>query len=91
MNIKLNKKTILSILIILWFGFSVIYIGLDIWNDFKIQQISRALEAGRVEIINHIIQHTIDPRCEPIRLFSEDREVNLIDVACLEPAESVEQ
>ena len=88
MNIKLNKKTILSILVILWIGFSVIYIGLDIWNDFKIQEISRAFESGRetgrVETINHIIQQTADQRCVPIRLFSEDREVNLIDIACLE-------
>ena len=87
MNIKFNKKTILTILAILWFGFSVIYIGLDIWNDFKIQQISRAFEAGRVETINQIIQQAADQRCEPIRLFSEGREVNLIDIACLEPAE----
>ena len=86
-NFNFNKKIIFTILAILWLGFSITYIGADIWNDFKAQQLTHAFETGRVETINYIIQQTIDHRCEPIRLFSEDREVNLIDIACLELAE----
>ena len=84
MNISLTKKTILFILTILWIGFSVIYIGLDVWNDFKAHQISRAFESGRAEAIREIIRQTTGERCEPVVLFSEGTEVRLINVDCLE-------
>ena len=94
MNINFNKKTIFIVLAILWFGFSSIYIGLDIWNNFKAQQLANAFETGRVETINQIMQRVTEARCQPIRLFNEEGEVSLIDIACLEqpePAGPVEQ
>jgi len=88
--INLNKKTIFFLIIILWIGFSVIYIALDLWNDFKFQEINRAFESGRVETINQIIQQTVNRRCEPVRIFNEETEVNLIDMACVQQEQLLE-
>ena len=88
MKCNLDKKIIVSILIGLWFIFSVGYIGWDLWDDFRVRQLTLAIEQSRVNTINQIIQQTVQG-CEPLRLFSEETEVNLINTTCLEQGQKV--
>lgn len=84
MTINFNKKIIIIFLAILWFGFSTVYIAHDIWQDFQVEQIGLALEQGRVNTINEIIRQVTGAQCQPIRLFSDQKEINIIDVVCVQ-------
>ena len=90
MRLELNKKIIIHLLIALWFVFSLGYIKWDLWDDFRIRRLTLALEQGQINAINQIIKQT-DTECEPLRLFSEETEVNLINVVCLEQDQGQKQ
>lgn len=85
MELALSKKTILHILVLLWIIFSVAYIIWDLWSDFKNVQILNAYEQGRIDIINTLMQEA--EKCEPIPIFSGEKEIQLVDIDCLETIE----
>ena len=82
MDISLSKKTILYLLVFAWVVFSIIYIINNIWSDFKNVQILNAYEQGRVETINQLIQEV--EKCQPVSVFSAGKEIQLINIDCLE-------
>jgi len=85
MNTVLSKKTILCVLISLWMVFSVAYIISDVWSDFKNNQILRAYEQGRVDTINTLIAEA--ESCQAFPVFSAEKQIQLININCLEAAE----
>ena len=85
MEINLSKKIILHILVLLWIIFSVAYIIWDIWSDFKNVQMFQAYEQGRTDTINVLIQEA--GKCELIPIFSGEKEIQLVNIDCLETIE----
>ena len=82
MNIILSKKIILYFLAFFWIIFSVVYIVNNIWSNYKNFQLLQAYEQGRIDTINTLIRAA--EKCEPIPVFSEEREIELIRMDCLE-------
>ena len=85
MKMTLSKKTILYVLISVWIVFSVAYIISDVWGDFKNTQILSAYEQGRVDTINTLI--TEAENCQPFSIFSAEKQIQLININCLEITE----
>lgn len=85
MEINLSKKSILYFLALLWIFFSVAYIVWDVWSDFKNVQMLNAYEQGKIDIINALIQEA--EKCEPIPVFSGEKEIQLVNINCLETIE----
>ncbi|MCM8787153.1 MAG: hypothetical protein NC935_03775 [Candidatus Omnitrophica bacterium] len=79
----LNKlvQKVLFILIVLWFIFSVVYIGYDQFNKFLIKLSRNAYTQGFADSINAIINQT--DNCQTVRVYYGNREKTLIDVKCI--------
>ena len=78
---KINKATVVFIILIVWTVFSLIYIIVDAWRDFQINQLQQAFNQGSASAITQIFSRT--ENCQPVNLFSGDQEINLIRTDCL--------
>lgn len=78
----LEKKTIFFLLISLWLVFSFIYIALDVWDDFKDNQLLKAYEEGRTEVVGQIIENAEE--CQSFSVYNNEKEVQLININCLD-------
>jgi predicted nucleic-acid-binding protein len=58
----------------------VVYIGNDIWSNYKKVQLLEAYNQGKADIIDYLIQEA--GKCEVIPVFSGDKEEQLIGVDC---------
>jgi len=86
MRFNFSKKKVLCFLASLWIVFSLIYIVWDLWSDFENVQIENAYQQGVAAAIDKII--TEAEKCQIVPVFSNEKEVRLISVSCLEkPAE----
>ncbi len=82
MRLNFSKKNILCFFALVWIVFSLIYIFWDLWNDFKNVQLSNAYQQGAAAAIDKIIEET--EKCQIVPIFSNEKEVRLISVSCLE-------
>jgi len=80
-NFRISKKTILYFLVFFWLVFSISYIFWDVWNDFNMRQLSNAYQQGATDIINRLIIES--EKCQLIPIFSGEKQVQLINVNCL--------
>jgi flagellar basal body-associated protein FliL len=78
-----NKTSILIIVLLVWVVFSLIYIGYDVWTDFKVSQMNRAYQQGRTETVNSLISRA-NQDCQPFSVNAGDNKVDLINVQCLQ-------
>ncbi len=81
MELVLSKKTISSLLIFLWIVFSVIYIGWDLWSDFKNVQIVRAYQQGKADTINALIAEV--EKCGEVPVTGTEKQISVIGTHCL--------
>jgi hypothetical protein len=81
-NVK-NKSSVLLIVLLVWLVFSLIYIGYDVWTDFKVGQMNQAYQQGRVETVNNLINRA-NKDCQPFSVNSGENKVDLINVQCLQ-------
>ncbi len=83
------KKTITTIFLVLWFVFSVVYIAVDSWNNFKNFKLKAAYQQGLAESINTIIKES--EKCSPISLYNNDKQIQIISLACLQQDNNQQQ
>lgn len=81
---KINKATVAFIILIVWAVFSLVFIIVDAWRDFQVNQLQQAFNQGSASAISQIFSRTKD--CEAVNLFSGEEEINLVRVSCLEQA-----
>lgn len=79
---KINKLTIVIIVLIVWAVFSLVYMANDYWQDFKMGKMQAAYSNGSSQAVAQIIERA--KTCEPVNLYAGETQVNLIDVACLQ-------
>jgi hypothetical protein len=83
----LSRKTIIIALVGIWIIFSAVYIARDIWEDFQTEQVSRAYQLGKTDMINVAILQAKNEKCEPFLLWSDNEQIQLININCLQQAE----
>jgi len=81
-NINFKLKKILYFLVFLWIVFSIVYIVNNVWSDFKNVQLTQSYNQGRTDTINQLIQEA--EKCQPVSVFSEEKEIKLIKIGCPE-------
>ncbi len=77
------KKFVLRLIILIWLIFSAVYIGWDVWSDFMTQKIAQAYQAGKTDTIDALISQA-EAGCQPFSVFSGDKQIQLINVSCLQ-------
>lgn len=91
MNVKkyykkiMNKKVIIRIVLILWLVFSLGYIARDQLLKFKAGALQEAYMAGRAESIYELMANLKNENCDPITIYAEEEEINVINMECLNP------
>ena len=79
---KFNKKIIFSLIISIWIIFSIAYIANDVWQDFKVNLLTRSYNQGREMAIQQIIQES--DKCQAFNIFNGEKSVDLISIKCLQ-------
>lgn len=80
----LNKQEIIKTVVVVWILGSVLYIGYDTWNDYKIRGMQQAYQAGIDASAKQIFEKNQASQCkQPIEISFQGNKLNLIDVECL--------
>ena len=83
-EIMLNKQEIIKTVVIIWILGSVLYIGYDTWNDYKIRGMQQAYQAGIDDSTKQIFEKSRDGQCkQPVEISFQGKKLDLIDVECL--------
>lgn len=89
-NFKLNTKTILSGVVILWGIFAIWYVANDQWQDFQVREMKESYQLGKSDTIKMIIDQTSTCQ-QQVPINYDDRTVNLVSVECLQKAQVQQQ
>lgn len=81
MNISIKK--VITVLIIVWIVFTLIYIPWDFWNHFKNEQLTQAYNLGKSDTVNAAIKQAENEKCEPFSIYNNEKQVQLINIKCL--------
>lgn len=81
MNVN-SKQVIWVAALVLWIVFSLGYIGYDQWQDFQVNKINQAYQAGITNSVNSLI--TESEKCQPIKVYNGEKNVEFIAVSCLQ-------
>ncbi len=86
-------------IIVLLLGLLIVYVVYTVCNIRKADVVQQAIQQARIEIAlkmmrsmgeakaterNHIISQVISAQCQPVRLFTEDWEINIIEAECVQ-------
>ncbi|MBU3965303.1 hypothetical protein KJ695_01095 [Patescibacteria group bacterium] len=85
---NISRKTIFIALASAWIIFSLIYIPWDFWKHFKNEQLTQAYQMGKADTINQAIKQAENEKCEPFSIYSDEKQIQLINVKCLKQPES---
>lgn len=86
----LTLKNGVGAVLILWIMFSIGYIVRDQFFKFKGSLYNDAYQAGVIQSVEQLI--TQAKSCEPVKVYKDDEEVNLIAIECLQlPNEDTNQ
>lgn len=79
----ITLKNGVGVVLGMWIVFSSGYILHDQWKKFQSIKLTEAYQAG----VSNSVQSLIDQskKCEPIKVFKDEEEVNLIAIECLQP------
>lgn len=81
MQIQIDAK---KIAVVAYVAVSALYIAYTVVIDFRDGLLRNAYEAGRTETVNALIAKATDGKCEAFNVFSGDKKVDLVNVACLQ-------
>jgi hypothetical protein len=89
---KINKTSIILIVLIVWAVFSIGYIAMSKWNQFKLEQMQQAYQQGYSQAIINVA--TEADKCAsagvPLNLGKDkdgkDVTVTIVGVSCLQKA-----
>jgi len=75
-----TARNIFCLILLFWVVFSVVYIGNDIWSNYKKVQLVESYNQGKADVINYLVLEA--EKCEAIPVFSGEKEIQLIGVDC---------
>jgi hypothetical protein len=82
----LTKEDFIKSIVIIWVISSVIYIGNDIWSDYKVKGLKDAYQSGLSDATKQIFEKSLAGQCkESVQLNMGESKLELIDVKCLQP------
>ncbi len=79
---KLTKQNILVFLGIVWMVFSVGYIAVDQWRDFKARYARNAYQKGVSDSVRALMSQA--EKCVKVPLFDGEKRLEVVSVSCLQ-------
>lgn len=88
---KGKKRQIIRYAVAIYIVLSFLYILWTLWNGIKFQLIQRSFDQGRVATIEQFIKEAENPSCQPFSVFTEEKSIQVVNVACLAPAQEAQK
>ncbi|KKU55598.1 MAG: hypothetical protein UX75_C0004G0035 [Candidatus Moranbacteria bacterium GW2011_GWE2_47_10] len=86
----IKKEEVGKTLVIAWFIIATLYVGYDLWSDYKVKGIDAAYKAGVSNTVNQLIEQTEKSQCQSFEVFSGDKKVQLLDAQCVQQQPATE-
>jgi hypothetical protein len=81
----LTREDFIKTIVVIWVIVSVIYIGNDIWSDYKVKGLKDAYQSGLSDATKQIFEKSQSGQCkESVQLNVGENKLELIDVKCLQ-------
>ncbi len=85
-NARISRSAILRVVLALYILLSAVYILASQFQNYQARVAQDAYLNGRVATIEEILDEA-EAGCQPFPIYAGDRQVDLINVACLLPPE----
>ena len=85
------QKNWKTIVVAVWIIFSAWYILDSMWNNFQMNVVQNSYLAWQNDTIAQIINKAADKSCQPFNIYNQSSKVNLVNVDCLQKAQSEAQ
>jgi hypothetical protein len=79
---RVSKQSILKFVVVLYIVLSAAYILFTQFQTYQANLIQQAYYEGRVATIEELISNA-EKSCQPFPVFTEEKQVELINLACL--------
>lgn len=86
---RVSKQSVLKFVVVLYIVLSAAYIMFTQFQAYQANLIQQAYYEGRVATIKELIDEA-EAACQPFPIYLEDKQVELINVACLLSSDSSE-
>ena len=83
---RISKGAILRVVLVLYILLSAAYILFSQFQIYQTRVVQEAYMNGRIATIEELLDEA-EAGCRPFPIYVEDRQVELINMACLAPAE----
>lgn len=83
----INKEDIIKIILTVWFIVATIYVGYDIWNDYKIIGVQKAYNQGIEDMTVKVIDEIGKTGCDPVDVYAGEKKTQIVNAQCLPPKE----
>jgi|GEM_PF-1949103 len=80
-----DMKSVYIMILVLWIVFSVSYVVLDVWEEFKINKMEAAYNQGKADAVRTVIRETA--KCSAVPLYDGDKKVEIFSLECLKKAQ----
>lgn len=87
---QLTKQHIWRTVCIVYIVLSLLFIGYTVWTNFKLRYAQQSYEAGQRATIEQLITQAQGTDCQPFSVYTDTQEVKLINVDCLQAAETTD-
>jgi len=85
---RTKKQIAIFFVIAIYLVLSVGYIGYDLWNNFTQNVVVAAFNQGKSATIQELITAAENEKCEAFPVNMGQKQIKLINVACLNKAET---
>jgi hypothetical protein len=83
---RVSKQSIFKVVVVVYIILSAAYILITQFQTYQVQLAQEAYLQGRVATIEELISQA-ESSCQPFPVYSEDKQIELINLSCLVAAE----
>lgn len=84
----MNKKEIITVLVVVWLIAMTGYFVYDVWGDYKIKGVQKAYNQGIEDMTVRVIDEVGKKGCEPIEVYAGEKKVQIANAQCLPAKET---
>ncbi|MFH0776856.1 MAG: hypothetical protein V1936_04575 [Patescibacteria group bacterium] len=82
---KLQTDNVGQVILAVWIIFSVVFVGNSVWQNFQVNQVNKAVQAGYQQAVMDLMQQA--SKCDPFPVNLGEQKIELQQLNCTKPAE----
>jgi len=86
----IKKEEIGKMILMIWFVVATVYMGYDIWDDYKVIGVQKAYNQGIEDMTVRVIDEVGKRGCEPVEIYAGEKKVQIANAQCLPQPEKIQ-